>query len=88
VSPGGRPQLRWSIALDIARPNEHYRRAMAGRTMYVIAFCMGPLDTACGVPGIMNRLNFATGRSYAAKEMRCSRMTMTAGQAPVAEIAN
>ena len=39
------PTNNWVDPLDMkTMMTEHYRGAMAGRTMYVIGFCMGPLD--------------------------------------------
>lgn len=41
------PTNNWMDPVDMKTVMaEHYRGAMAGRTMYVIAFCMGPLDAA------------------------------------------
>src|SRR5260370_40660113 len=39
------PTNNWMDPVDMKTVmTEHYRGAMAGRTMYVIAFCMGPID--------------------------------------------
>ncbi|WP_029924482.1 phosphoenolpyruvate carboxykinase (GTP) [Nocardia otitidiscaviarum] len=41
------PTNNWMDLVDMRTVmTEHYRGAMAGRTLYVIAFCMGPLDAA------------------------------------------
>ncbi|WP_278262980.1 phosphoenolpyruvate carboxykinase (GTP) [Nocardia sp. AG03] len=41
------PTNNWVDPVDMRTVlTEHYRGAMTGRTLYVIAFCMGPLDAA------------------------------------------
>jgi len=41
------PTNNWMDPVDMKTVmTEEYRGAMAGRTMYIIAFCMGPLDAA------------------------------------------
>lgn len=44
---GAGPTNNWMDPVDMKTVmTEEYRGAMSGRTMYVIAFCMGPLDAA------------------------------------------
>ncbi|RJO73550.1 phosphoenolpyruvate carboxykinase (GTP) [Nocardia panacis] len=69
------PTNNWVDPLDMRTVmTEHYRGAMSGRTMYVIAFCMGPLDAADPKFGVQ-----ITDSEYVAASMR----VMTRSGAPV-----
>ncbi|WP_040786596.1 phosphoenolpyruvate carboxykinase (GTP) [Nocardia pneumoniae] len=71
------PTNNWVDPLDMRTVmTEHYRGAMAGRTMYVIAFCMGPLDAADPKFGVQ-----ITDSAYVAVSMQI----MTRSGAPVWE---
>ncbi|TQM32531.1 phosphoenolpyruvate carboxykinase (GTP) [Nocardia bhagyanarayanae] len=60
------PTNNWVDPLDMRTVmTEHYRGAMAGRTMYVIAFCMGPLDAEDPKYGVQ-----ITDSEYVAVSMR------------------
>jgi phosphoenolpyruvate carboxykinase (GTP) len=60
------PTNNWVDPLDMRTVmTEHYRGSMAGRTMYVIAFCMGPLDAADPKFGVQ-----LTDSAYVAASMR------------------
>ncbi|UAK31403.1 phosphoenolpyruvate carboxykinase (GTP) [Nocardia asteroides] len=60
------PTNNWVDPLDMRTVmTEHYRGAMAGRTMYVIAFCMGPLDAEDPKYGVQ-----ATDSEYVAVAMQ------------------
>ncbi|MEA3529339.1 phosphoenolpyruvate carboxykinase (GTP) [Nocardia sp. CDC186] len=69
------PTNNWVDPLDMRTVmTEHYRGAMAGRTMYVIAFCMGPLDADDPKYGVQ-----LTDSEYVAVAMQ----VMTRSGAPV-----
>ncbi|WP_440446539.1 phosphoenolpyruvate carboxykinase (GTP) [Nocardia amamiensis] len=69
------PTNNWVDPLDMRTVmTEHYRGAMAGRTMYVIAFCMGPLEAADPKFGVQ-----ITDSEYVAVSMQI----MTRSGAPV-----
>ncbi|MET7768813.1 phosphoenolpyruvate carboxykinase (GTP) [Nocardia sp. NPDC005366] len=71
------PTNNWVDPVDMRTVmTEHYRGAMAGRTMYVIAFCMGPLDAAEPKFGVQ-----ITDSEYVAASMQI----MTRSGAPVWE---
>ena len=71
------PTNNWVDPVDMRTVlTEHYRGAMAGRTMYVIAFCMGPLDSAEPSFGVQ-----ITDSPYVAVSMQI----MTRSGAPVWE---
>ncbi|MEC3953598.1 phosphoenolpyruvate carboxykinase (GTP) [Nocardia sp. CDC153] len=60
------PTNNWVDPVDMRTVmTEHYRGAMAGRTMYVIAFCMGPLDAGEPKYGVQ-----ITDSEYVAVSMR------------------
>lgn len=71
------PTNNWVDPVDMRTVmTEHYRGAMAGRTLYVIAFCMGPLDADDPKYGVQ-----ITDSEYVAASMRI----MTRSGAPVWE---
>ncbi|QLY28156.1 phosphoenolpyruvate carboxykinase (GTP) [Nocardia huaxiensis] len=71
------PTNNWVDPVDMRTVmTEHYRGSMAGRTMYVIAFCMGPLDAADPKFGVQ-----ITDSEYVAVSMQI----MTRSGAPVWE---
>ncbi|WP_328401609.1 phosphoenolpyruvate carboxykinase (GTP) [Nocardia sp. NBC_00403] len=71
------PTNNWVDPLDMRTVmTEHFRGAMSGRTMYVIAFCMGPLDAAEPKFGVQ-----ITDSEYVAVSMQI----MTRSGAPVWE---
>ncbi|WP_062992182.1 phosphoenolpyruvate carboxykinase (GTP) [Nocardia anaemiae] len=71
------PTNNWVDPVDMRTVmTEHYRGSMAGRTMYVIAFCMGPLDAAEPKYGVQ-----ITDSEYVAVSMQI----MTRSGAPVWE---
>ncbi|MBL1080028.1 phosphoenolpyruvate carboxykinase (GTP) [Nocardia sp. 2] len=71
------PTNNWVDPVDMRTVmTEHYRGAMAGRTMYVIAFCMGPLDAQDPKFGVQ-----ITDSEYVAVSMQI----MTRSGAPVWE---
>ncbi|NEW39947.1 phosphoenolpyruvate carboxykinase (GTP) [Nocardia cyriacigeorgica] len=60
------PTNNWVDPLDMRTVmTEHYRNAMSGRTMYVIAFCMAPLDADEPKYGVQ-----ITDSEYVAASMR------------------
>ncbi|MGW4245357.1 phosphoenolpyruvate carboxykinase (GTP) [Nocardia sp. NPDC004722] len=71
------PTNNWVDPVDMrVVMTEHYRGAMAGRTMYVIAYCMGPLDADEPKYGVQ-----ITDSAYVAVSMQI----MTRSGAPVWE---
>ncbi|MEU0874840.1 phosphoenolpyruvate carboxykinase (GTP) [Nocardia brasiliensis] len=71
------PTNNWVDPVDMRTVmTEHYRGSMVGRTMYVIAFCMGPLDMADPKLGVQ-----ITDSEYVAVSMQI----MTRSGAPVWE---
>ncbi|MEV6071165.1 phosphoenolpyruvate carboxykinase (GTP) [Nocardia sp. NPDC052001] len=71
------PTNNWVDPVDMRTVmTEHYRGAMAGRTMYVIAFCMGPFNAEDPKFGVQ-----ITDSEYVATSMRI----MTRSGAPVWE---
>ncbi|WP_282785678.1 MULTISPECIES: phosphoenolpyruvate carboxykinase (GTP) [unclassified Nocardia] len=71
------PTNNWMDPVDMRTVmTEHYRGAMAGRTLYVIAFCMGPLDAGEPKYGVQ-----ITDSAYVAVSMRI----MTRSGTPVWE---
>ncbi|MCX4098402.1 phosphoenolpyruvate carboxykinase (GTP) [Nocardia sp. alder85J] len=71
------PTNNWVDPVDMRTVmTEHYRGAMSGRTMYVIAFCMGPLGAADAKYGVQ-----VTDSAYVAVSMQI----MTRSGTPVWE---
>jgi phosphoenolpyruvate carboxykinase (GTP) len=71
------PTNNWVDPIDMRTVmTEHYRGAMSGRTMYVIAFCMGPIDAQDPKFGVQ-----ITDSEYVAVSMQI----MTRSGAPVWE---
>ncbi|WP_067897583.1 phosphoenolpyruvate carboxykinase (GTP) [Nocardia vaccinii] len=71
------PTNNWVDPVDMRTVmTEHYRGAMSGRTMYVIAYCMGPLDAPDPKFGVQ-----ITDSEYVAVSMRI----MTRSGVPVWE---